>query len=131
MSVFSSQEQAEKVFDRLFSILAADEQFTGRLRASGLSLRLNHSKPDVELNISADGVRLGHDPDAGKPSITISFTCDTAHKLWLGQILVPVALATGKMRIRGGVSKVLEIVPLLQPAFDRYPVIAAEAGLPV
>jgi hypothetical protein len=131
MSVFTSQEQAEKVFERLFSILAADENFTGRLRESGLTLRLNHSKPDVELNISADGVLIGPDPSGRKPSITISFTCDSAHKLWLGQLLVPVALATGKMRIRGGVSKVLEIVPLLQPAFDRYPALAAEAGLPV
>jgi putative sterol carrier protein len=131
MTVFSSQEQAEKVFEQLFSILAADENFTGRLRQSGLILKLNHSKPDVELTVSADGVNIGPDPAGRKPSITISFSCDSAHKLWLGQLLVPVAMATGKMRIRGGVSKVLEIVPLLQPAFDQYPAIAAEAGLPV
>jgi hypothetical protein len=58
-------------------------------------------------------------------------TCDTAHKLWLGQLLVPVALATGKVRIKGSVSKVLEFVPLLQPAFDQYPAIAETEGLPV
>jgi putative sterol carrier protein len=131
MTVFASQEQAEKIFEQLFTILAADETFSDRMRASQLSVRLVHTKPDVELFVTADGVRSGADPAAGRPSITISFSCDTAHRLWLGQLLVPVAMATGKMRIRGGVSKVLEIVPLLRPAFDRYPEIAAEAGLPV
>lgn len=131
MAVFATQEQAEKVFERLFSILAGEESFTAKLRDSNLTIRLAHKQPEVELFISADGVVIGPPPPGVKPSIAISFSCDTAHRMWLGQLLVPVALATGKMRVRGGVSKILEIVPLLQPAFDQYPAIAKEAGLPV
>jgi hypothetical protein len=131
MAVFATQEQAEKVFEHLFSILAGEESFTGKLKASNITIRMVHKQPEVELYICADGVVVGPPPAGVKPSITISFSCDTAHRMWLGQLLVPVAMATGKMRIRGGVAKVLEIVPLLQPAFDQYPAIAKEAGLPV
>ena len=58
-------------------------------------------------------------------------SCDTAHSLWSGKLLLPLALATGKLRVRGSMAKVLEFAPMLQPAFDRYPDLAAAAGLSV
>jgi putative sterol carrier protein len=64
-------------------------------------------------------------------SITIKMSCDTAHALWMGTLMMPTAVATGKVRIRGKVSKVIEFVPILQPAFDRYPEIAAASGVAV
>ena len=43
---------------------------------------------------------------------------------------MPLAVATGRVRIKGSVSKVLEFVPRLQPAFDRYSEVAASHGCP-
>ena len=40
-----------------------------------------------------------------------------------------IAVATGKIRIKGSVAKVIEFVPLLRSAFDRYPALAAAAGV--
>jgi hypothetical protein len=48
----------------------------------------------------------------------------------MGKLLMPAALATGRVRVKGNVARVLEFVPLLHPAFDVYPTIASEAGLP-
>jgi hypothetical protein len=61
------------------------------------------------------------------PAIRIRMSCDTADSLWRGKLLMPIALATGKVRLRGSVAKVLEFVPLLHPAFDQYPELAASA----
>jgi putative sterol carrier protein len=128
MTVFQSTEQASAVFTRLFEILLQDPTFGDRMRAAGLTLRLVQSKPELQLFVSPDGVS-GDDIDT-PAAITIKMSCDTAHQLWSGKLLMPLALATGKVRIRGSVAKVLEFVPLLQPAFDRYPEIAAQAGAP-
>jgi hypothetical protein len=49
----------------------------------------------------------------------------------MGTLMMPTAVATGKVRIRGKVAKVIEFVPILQPAFDRYPEIAASSGVAV
>lgn len=127
MSTFTSKEQAISVFERLFVILLEDETFGGRLRELGLSIRLIHVQPDFELYVDPSGVQV----DAGveQAVLTIKMSCDTAHALWSGTLLMPLALATGKVRVRGSVAKVLEFVPLLQPAFDRYPAIVAEAGV--
>jgi putative sterol carrier protein len=127
MTVFDSKEQAVGVFSQLFELLLQDETFSTRVREAGLSLRLVQSKPDFALHISNDGVRV--DDITTPAALTIKMSSDNAHALWSGQLLMPLALATGKIRVRGSVTKMLEFQPLLQPAFDRYPQIALEAGV--
>ncbi|WP_145969005.1 SCP2 sterol-binding domain-containing protein [Streptomyces hyaluromycini] len=128
MSVFPSSEMAVKVFSSLFAVLLEDDDFVARARQEGLSVRLVHTKPDCEIFVAPQGLRIGEE-QAGPAAITLRMSCDTAHALWMGQLMVPVAIATGRLRIRGKVAKVLELVPMLRPAFDRYPEIAAAAGI--
>ena len=127
MAKFENRSQAVDLFSGLFTILLEDETFTAGIRSGNLSLLLIHTKPDFTLFVDPDGVRVDEEPYA--PAIRIKMSCDTADSLWRGQLLMPVALATGKVRLRGSVSKVLEFVPLLHPAFDQYPELAAHAGV--
>jgi putative sterol carrier protein len=127
MPVYETSAQANEVFGELFRILVADETVQARLRESNLSVRLIHTKPDSQIYVSADQLIVGDDvPETA--TITIKMSSDTAHALWLGKLMMPTAIATGRVRIRGKVAKVIELVPILQPAFDRYPEIAANAG---
>jgi putative sterol carrier protein len=128
MSVFASSDMASTVFGRLFTVLLEDDRFTAKARSEGLSVLLVHTKPDCRIFVSPDGVVAGGDAPH-EPAITLRMSSGTAHALWMGRLSVPVAVATGRVRIRGRIAKVLELVPLLQPAFDRYPQIAAEAGV--
>ena len=77
--------------------------------------------------VAPDGIEVDSRP--APPVITIKMSCDTAHALWSGKLLLPLALATGKLRVRGSMAKVLEFAPMLQPAFDRYPELAAGGGI--
>ncbi|RFU22485.1 SCP2 sterol-binding domain-containing protein [Geodermatophilus marinus] len=128
MPAFTSQAQAAAVFPQLFEILLEDPQFGAIVRDRGLSVRFVHTKPDLQLHVDADGVRVGGPP--APASLTITMSCDTADALWTGRLLMPVAVATGRIRIKGSVATVVEFVPLLRPAFDRYPELAAAAGVP-
>jgi putative sterol carrier protein len=127
MAMYETTEQAEHVFGELFRILIEDQDFTSRLRESGLTVRLLHKKPECNIFVSPDEVIVGDVPDSA--AITIKMSCDTAHSLWMGTLMMPTAVATGKVRIRGKVAKVIELVPILRPAFDRYPEIAAASGV--
>lgn len=129
MPKYETTAQAEHVFGELFRILVADEAAFASLRENDLTVRLVHTKPDCQVYVAESGVLLGDDvPDSA--AVTIKMSCDTAHKLWLGTLMLPTAIATGKVRIRGKVAKVLELVPILQPAFDRYPELSATSGVP-
>lgn len=115
------------VLEDIDSPVAALALFS-RLRESNLSVRLIHTSPDAVIHVSPDGVLLGETAPASA-AVSIKMSCDTAHKLWNGTLLMPAALAMGKVRIKGKVANVLELVPILQPAFDRYPEIAAAHGI--
>lgn len=131
MPLYANTDQAEQVFGGMFSILMEDETFTARLADANLSAKLIHTKPDCVVHVSTAGVKLGDEAVAAPADILIKMTADTAHKLWMGTLMMPTAIATGKVRIRGKVAKVIEFVPILQPAFDRYPRISADAGVGV
>lgn len=126
-TTFNSAAQAERVFSSLFSILLEDENFVSRVRQSNLSLLLIHTDPDVTLYVDGDAVRTVDEPRPA--AIRIKMSSDTAHRLWMGTLAMPLALATGKVRVKGSVAKVVEFVPVLQPAFDRYPAIAEAEGV--
>ncbi len=126
MPTISDRDQAISVFHRLFEILLDDPTFATTVREERLSARFVHTKPDFELFVDGEGPVLV-DAVRGTPTLTIKMSCDTADALWSGSLLMPVAVALGKIRIRGSVSKVLEFVPLLQPAFDQYAQIREQA----
>lgn len=128
MPTYPDSRTAYAVFGELFKILAADEQFTERLRSADLTVRMVHTKPDCVIHVTPDQVRFGDDAPEDA-AVVIKMSCDTAHRLWSGTLLMPAAVALGKVRIKGKVAKVLELVPILQPAFDRYPQLVAEQGL--
>lgn len=123
MSPFVTKDQAATVFTRLFEILLEDPTFASTFETEGLSVLFRHSDPELTLFVDASGVVVDEAPR--QPSLTIAMSCATADALWSGRLLMPIALATRKIRIRGSVAKVIEFVPLLQPAFDRYPEIVA------
>jgi putative sterol carrier protein len=55
-----------------------------------------------------------------EPDVTMSMAADTAHRFWLGQVNVTVALARGQIKAKGPVAKILKLVPLTKPVFPRY-----------
>ncbi|MEU6561298.1 hypothetical protein [Nocardia nova] len=124
--IFKSVEQVEEVYHHLFKILLSDDEVIAKAKAVDRTLHLILTKPDVEFFVTPEGVIPGPD---GRKEIKVKMSCDTGHVLWTGDLLVPLAVATGKVRIKGNVAKVLEFVPVLRPAFDVYSTIAAEHGI--
>lgn len=128
MPTFDSPETVYDLFARFFEILLADDDFSYKYRESNISLHLICTRPDLEMCVSPEtGVVAG--PPAQLSAIRIKMSCDTAHALWLGKIPISIAIAAGKVRVRGSIAEVLEFVPILHPAFDLYSQLAAERGI--
>jgi putative sterol carrier protein len=53
---------------------------------------------------------------------------DTAHKFWLGEVNVTVAMARGQIKAKGPVAKILKLVPMTKPVFPRYKKQLTEQG---
>ncbi|MBM3302268.1 MAG: hypothetical protein FJY85_20235 [Deltaproteobacteria bacterium] len=44
---------------------------------------------------------------------------------------MPIALAKGLIKVKGPMPKVLKLLPLLKPAYEAYPQVARERGIPL
>jgi putative sterol carrier protein len=125
---------AQEVYDtigKLFVNLAADEELGPKFRKANTIVQYAHRDPDATIT-----VRLKEDEpaevDFGEtemaPEVVMSMEADTAHRFWLGQVNVTVALARGQIKASGPVAKILKLVPLTKPVFPRYKALLEEQG---
>jgi hypothetical protein len=108
---------------KLFQDLVADDELAPKFRQADTIVRYRYSEPDSVITVrfqdgQPGGVDFG-DSDM-EPEVTMSMEADTAHRFWLGEVNVTVALARGQIKAKGPVAKILKLVPLTKPVFPRY-----------
>jgi putative sterol carrier protein len=119
-------KDAQEVYDtlgRLFQDIAQDEELAPRFRQADTIVRYEYSDPESTITVRLQEGQPG-DVDFGEsemePEVTMSMDADTAHRFWLGEVNVTVALARGQIKASGPVAKILRLVPLAKPIFPRY-----------
>jgi hypothetical protein len=104
--------------------LAVDPDLAPALKRADTSFQLRLRQPDSTLTVGAPQDDQPPQVDLGEtsqhPEVVLQMDADTAHRFWLGDVNVAVALAKGDIRARGPVAKILKIVPLVKPGFTRY-----------
>ncbi len=65
----------------------------------------------------------------GKPDVEMFLSGDDCHKFWMQELKLPIALATRKIKAKGPINKILKLLPMLKPAYEKYPQIAKDHGL--
>jgi hypothetical protein len=120
---FKDADEVYATIGKLFQDLADDEELAPRFRKANTIVRYEFRNPDSTITTRLQEGQPG-DVDFGEssmaPDVTMSMEADTAHKFWLGQVNVTVALARGQIKAKGPVAKILKLVPLTKPVFPRY-----------
>jgi putative sterol carrier protein len=127
-------KDAQEVYDtigKLFADVAADDELAAEFRQANTIVQYQHHNPDSTIT-----VRLREDEPADvdlgetemEPEVVMSMEADTAHRFWLGQVNVTVALARGQIKASGPVAKILKLVPLTKPIFPRYKALLEAQG---
>jgi len=127
-------KDAQEVYDtlgKLMADIANDEELAPRFRKGDTIVRYAYSDPESAITVRLQEGQPS-DVDFGEsgmePEVTMSMAADTAHRFWLGQVNVTVALARGEIKARGPVAKILRLVPLAKPIFPRYKAQLEEQG---
>jgi hypothetical protein len=97
-----------------------------QIRRSRAAFAFYLTDPEAVIGIDARGpdegenyaVFFGRSPAA--PDVAIRTTGDVAHQFWGGNVNVPLALMTGKMKTKGSRAKALQLLPRIVPAFPLY-----------
>jgi hypothetical protein len=131
MALFTDPQEVYGAFGRLLFDLVNDAEQMGRFQRTGNTVQWVLRRPDAMITVQTvpevtPQIDLG--PTRLRPDVVLSMDAETAHQFFLGELNPTVALAHGQIKTRGPAAKVLELIPLLRPAFDRYRAIVEEAG---
>jgi hypothetical protein len=131
VAYFQDAQEVYETIGKLFVELAEDEELAPKFRKANTIVQYVYRDPDSVITVRLQEGQPG-DVDFGEtemePDVTMSMEADTAHRFWLGQVNVTVALARGQIKASGPVAKILKLVPLTKPVFPRYKAELEAAG---
>ena len=123
MPYFKDADEVYATLGKLFQDLAVDDELGPKFRKANTIVRYEFQDPDSAITVRLQEDQPG-DVDFGEsqmePEVTMAMAADTAHRFWLGQVNITVALARGQIKAKGPVAKILKLVPLAKPVFPRY-----------
>jgi putative sterol carrier protein len=131
VAYFSDAQEVYDTIGKLFEQLAQDDELAADFRKANTILQHHYRDPDSTITM-----RLSEDQPADidfgetemEPEVVMSMEADTAHRFWLGQVNITVALARGQIKASGPVAKILKLVPLTKPVFPRYKALLEAQG---
>jgi hypothetical protein len=120
---FQDAEELYRYVGRLLEELSDDPDLGPRFRRANTIVQYRMTDPEAVVTAKLiDGeegqVDCGH--TALEPEVTLWLEADLAHRFWLGRVSPTKELARGRMKAKGPVAKILRLVPLARPGFDRY-----------
>jgi putative sterol carrier protein len=128
---FKDAQEVYETIGKLFADIASDEELAPKFRKANTIVQYDYSNPDSVITVRLQEGQPG-DVDFGEtqmePEVVMTMDADTAHRFWLGDVNVTVALARGQMKAKGPVAKILKLVPLTKPIFPRYKAQLEEQG---
>jgi hypothetical protein len=131
LAYFKDAQEVYETIGRLFQDLAEDEELGPKFRKANTIVRYEYRDPESTITVRLQEDQPG-EVDLGEsdmePEVVMSMEADTAHRFWLGEVNVTVALARGQIKAKGPVAKILKLVPLTKPIFPRYKALLEAQG---
>jgi hypothetical protein len=124
MTTFTSSDEMYAVFTPFMQSLTTDPVVGRKFVAANTSFRVNHEDPDgvflLDATVDPPVLYVGTDAEGRTAEVDLTMSAEDGHKFWMGQLNLPVALARRKVKVSGGVARLMGLVPALQPAYELY-----------
>lgn len=127
MSVYQDSDHMYEILGTLWRQLIDHPQSGPKFKETELKIKYNLSDPQGTLWVTPDGVFTGE--QNLKADVEMTLSGDTAHKFWLREISLPVALAKKLITSKGSMNKVMKLIPQLKPLHEMYPEVCDKYGL--
>jgi len=131
MPYFKDEQEVYDYIGKLFQDLAEDDELWPRFRRANTIVQYQFRNPESQITVRMredEEAQVDLGPSELEPEVLMTMEADTAHRFWLGNVNVTVALARGQMKAKGPVAKILKLVPLVKPVFPRYRQMLTDAG---
>ncbi|MDT5239574.1 MAG: hypothetical protein QOD97_1772 [Mycobacterium sp.] len=130
MAIFTSSDQLYDVFVGFMEDMAADPVLGPKFVKSKTIFRINYADPEASILIDCthDPIHVTQGPSDVKPDVELTMSADNGHLFWIGKLKITTAITKRKVKVNGQVTKMMNLLPALDPAFARYRTYLAEKG---
>ncbi len=122
MAYFEDSDEVYGTLADFFEQLLVDPGLGPKMKALNVVLHVRYLNPsaDITLDTTAEPptVTRGSVPD--RFDAWMEMDADVGHRFWLGKLNVAAAMARGQIKTRGGVARLMRMVPVMKPAFGLY-----------
>jgi hypothetical protein len=123
MPTFASDRDVYDTIGAFLEEVTKDPVLRPKFVASNTSFHVVYDDPasDMVVDCTQDPpvVTMGVG-DAADTEIELRMTADDGHQFWLGKLNMTLALAKGKVKVKGPISKIMKLLPAMRPAFPKY-----------
>jgi len=131
MATFANAQQVYDTIGLFLDQITKDPELGPKFVAADTSFLVQYSDPDcsmlVDATVDPPVVTMNPDP-ARETEISLAMAADDGHDFWLGNLNMALALAKGKVKVTGPISKIMKLLPAMRPAFPKYKVFLEERG---
>ena len=129
MSHFKNEAEFRKVFEHIFVLMNEHPVVGKTLHDAKAPHRFHITDFELDFHVTFAGeadAKKGKylrwqwgDPD-WEPMITLAMTSDVANRYFQGKENVATAVMLGRVKLRGPMSKILELAPVTKPIHSVY-----------
>lgn len=128
MGVFRDEQEVHHFLGGIFDKALEDDTIAEAFAASGVILRVHYTDPDASVTVDMPNRSVLRGDTSLTPTVELFMSADVGNQFWLGKVNLPAAMATGKVRAKGPIPKILKIVPVAKQLFPRYVELLETAG---
>ena len=124
MATFENSERLYEILGGFFRYLAEDATMAPKLLESKLIVRFDYTEPQASITVDLSGssIIVSHNDDSKRAEVVMRMKADVAHRFWLGQVNLMIALARREIVAKGPIPKILRLLPVIKPAHALYQV---------
>ena len=131
MATFADADDVYKTVGAFLEQITQSDDLGPKFVASGTSFHIHYSDPEADMLVDCTQtppkVVCGEGVGEGA-EIQLTMAGDDGHQFWLGRLNMTIAMAKGKVKAKGPVSKMMKLLPAMRPAFPRYTEFLQEQG---
>jgi putative sterol carrier protein len=131
VAYFKDDQEVYEHVGKLFVDVMDDAALAAQFQKANTIVQYQYREPESQITVKmldGESTQVDFGATALEPEVVLAMEADTAHRFWLGKVNVTVALATGQIKAKGPVAKILKLVPLVKPVFPRYRAQLESAG---
>jgi hypothetical protein len=134
VSYFADAGDVYATLGTMLEEVVGDEDLGPAFSRADCVVRWVYTSPAAEITakfVHGEETRVDFGPSDLSPDVTMTMDADIAHRFWLGQVNVALALTRGQIVATGPVDRILRLVPLASRAFPVYRQLLEAQGRPI